>query len=361
MISPSHLHHPPRVCVIAGDDAAPEVVHPTLTLLRRLAPEITFHEAPCGRVAQELFGTPFPESTKREIDETDCTLFGASGGPSRAILWYLRWTKDTCVNLRPIRWQPGYQSPMRHPERIDYLIVRDNLEGMYPPREGRVQELSSLASSDKWWLPPPVEQQGSYALKVCTDAQARRVATVACEIALTRKAQGYPGRITLGAKYSILPQTDGRFREIMRAEVEQHPELGYQEFLIDDLARRMIAEPESLDVVVLGNEHGDILADAAAGTIGGLGLAPSACYGPDYAYFEPVHGSAPDLAGKGVINPTATLLTGALLLRYLNHSDKADHLEAAITQTYQAEKNLTVDQGGQASTESFIQQIADLL
>jgi isocitrate/isopropylmalate dehydrogenase len=295
------------------------------------------------------------------IDAADCTLFGASGGPSRPILWYLRWGKETYVNVRPVHWYPGYRSPMLHPERIDYVIVRDNLEGMYPPREGTLSELSALPSSASWWQAPPTGKEGAYAVRVSTDEQMSRVARAACELALHRQAEGYPGRVTLGAKYSILPRTDGRFREIVAETVRDYPSLSYQQFLIDDLARRMIAAPETLDVVVLSNEHGDILADVASGSIGGLGLSPSACYGQDYAYFEPVHGSAPDLLGKGIINPTAMLLSGAMLLTYFGYTEQAQRLERAIAQTYQEERYLTRDQEGNASTQECVEAIIEHL
>lgn len=351
----------PRVCVIAGDDAAPEVMRPTVEILRSLAPDIRFVEAPCGRAAVERYGEAFPDETREAIDAADCTLFGASGGPSRPILWYLRWGKQTHVNIRPVRWFPGYCSPMLHPERIDYVIVRDNLEGIYPPREGDIAELGSLSSSSSWWQTPPVDKEGAYAVRVCTDEQMRRVAFAACELALRRQVAGYAGCVTLGAKYSILPRTDGRFRTLVAETVRTHPSLGYQEFLIDDLARRMIAAPETLDVVVLSNEHGDILADAASGSIGGLGLSPSACYGEHYAYFEPVHGSAPDLAGKGGINPTAMLLSGAMMLAYLGYTEQAQQLERAVERVYREGTTLTLDQGGGASTMEFVEAVKLLL
>jgi isocitrate/isopropylmalate dehydrogenase len=329
-------------------------VHPTVDLLQHLVPEIRFNEAICGREAQAQYADPFPAQTKAAIDEADCTLFGASGGPSRPILWYLRWGKGTYVNIRPVRWSSGFSSPMRNPERIDYVIVRDNLEGMYPPREGDISELHTLASSSSWWLPVPFEKQGAYAIKVCTDEQMRRVAVSACELAVQRREAGYPGRVTLGAKYSIQPRTDGHFRTIVRDAVSEYAGLSYQEFLVDDMARRMVAVPETLDVVVLNNEHGDILADVASGTIGGLGLSPSACYADQYAYFEPVHGSAPDLAGKNAINPTAMLLTGAMMLEYFGYDEQATLLTQAIKAVYREGETLTIDQGGQASTSEFI-------
>lgn len=349
-----HFSSPPTICVIAGDDAAPEVMRPSVEILRQLVPSLRFVEVPCGREAQQRYGTTFPDETRQAIDNADCTLFGASGGPSRPILWYLRWGKETYINVRPVRWYPGYNSPMRNPERIDYVIARDNLEGMYPPREGDLAELSTLSSSISWWQAPPVEKAGAYAVKIVTDEQMQRVATAACALALQRQEEGYPGRVTLGAKYSIQPNTDGRFRTIVKEAVGKYPSLSYQEFLIDDLARRLVASPETLDVVVLNNEHGDILADVSSGTIGGLGLSPSACYGEHYAYFEPVHGSAPDLVGKGIINPTAMLLSGAMMLDYLGYPEQARVLEHAIAQIYREGRVLPVDQGGGASTNDFV-------
>ncbi len=360
--SPSHLpSSPPTVCVVAGDDAAPEVVRPTVEVLRLLVPELRFVEVMSGREAVAQYGDAFPDAVRTAIDKADCTLFGASGGPSRPILWYLRWGKETFVNVRPVRWYPGYNSPMLHPERIDYVIVRENLEGMYPPREGDIAELNTLASMSSWWQAPPVGKAGAYAVRVYTDEQMYRVAKSACELALSRQSDGYPGRVTLGAKYSILPRTDGRLRTIVAETVRSYATLDYQEFLIDDLARRMVAAPETLDVVLLSNEHGDILADVASGSIGGLGLSPSACYGEDYAYFEPVHGSAPDLAGKGWINPTAMLLSGAMMLTYFGYNEQAQRLERALEQSYRKGVSLTRDQGGSASTREFMASVLEYL
>ena len=350
---------PTTVCVIAGDDAAPEVVHPTVDVLRLLVPNIRFVEAPGGREASERYGDAFPDETRMVIDAAACALFGASGGPSRPILWYLRWGKETYVNVRPVRWCPGYRSPMLHPQHIDYVIVRDNLEGMYPPREGGIAELGALASSRSWWQAHPAEKRGAYALRIYTDEQMYRLAVAACELALFRQAAGYPGRVTLGAKYSIMPRTDGRLRTIVAETVRTYSSLSYQEFLIDDLARRLIASPETLDVVVLSNEHGDILADVASGSIGGLGLSPSGCFGERYAYFEPVHGSAPDLAGKGIINPTAMLLSGAMMLAYLGYTQEAQRLERAIEQVYWEGVSLNSDQGGSASTLEFVEAVVE--
>src|SRR5258708_25355639 len=144
-MNPRHVQSSPTVCVIAGDDAATEVMRPTVEVLRLLARDLRFLEAAGGREALEHCGEACPGETRERIDAADCTLFGASGGPSRAILWYLRWGRETYVNVRPIRWSQGYDSPMLHPERIVYVIVRDSLEGMYPLREGDIAELSAFS------------------------------------------------------------------------------------------------------------------------------------------------------------------------------------------------------------------------
>jgi len=159
----------------------------------------------------------------------------------------------------------------------------------------------------------------------------------------------------------MLPRTDGLFRARVERIAGEFPDIALQTFIVDDFARRLVAEPHSLDVVVLPNLYGDILSDAAAGLVGGLGLAASGCYGDTYAYFESAHGSAPDIAGRNVINPTATLLSGAMMLEYLGFAPAARRLEAAIAAVYAEGCHLTPDQGGSASTTAFCAAVAHRL
>ncbi len=151
----------------------------------------------------------------------------------------------------------------------------------------------------------------------------------------------------------MLPATDGLFREVATRLAASYPDVRFETFIVDDFARRLVAEPQALDVVVLPNLYGDILSDAAAGVIGGLGLAPSGCYGDGYAYFEPAHGSAPDIAGKGIINLTATILSAAMMLDHLGFAPAARRLEAAVEHVYADGRPLTPDQGGTATTLEF--------
>jgi 3-isopropylmalate dehydrogenase len=172
---------------------------------------------------------------------------------------------------------------------------------------------------------------------------------------------GQPGKVTCATKHNMLPHSDGLFLHVARRVAASYPDIHFEAFIVDDLAHRLVAMPHELDVVVLPNLHGDILSDAAAAVIGGLGLAPSGCYGDNYAYFEPAHGSAPDIAGKNIINPTATILSGTLMLEYLGFTQAARRLAAAIDRVYAEGQYLTPDQGGNASTTDFCETVARCL
>jgi isocitrate/isopropylmalate dehydrogenase len=328
-----------RVVVIEGEDAAPEAMRPTVALVDWLQlpiewvrPSVDDHDA-----------------VRRAIDASDTTLFGATSGRSAAALFHLRWGKATYANVRPARWLPGYRSPLARPEGLDLVIVRENLEDLYVGVEGDVRDLAPLGLVSRF-LGRPVADLGTgrYALKVITEAGSERVIRFSFELARRRRR-----KLTCSAKYNMLPASDGLFRDVARRVAAEYPDVAFETFIVDDLARRLVQSPHELDVVVLPNLYGDILSDAAAGVIGGLGLAPSGCYGDGYAYFEPAHGSAPDIAGKGIINPTATLLSAAMMLDYLDFRPAARRLESALERVYGEGRQLTPDQGGSATTLEF--------
>jgi isocitrate/isopropylmalate dehydrogenase len=249
---------------------------------------------------------------------------------------------------------PGVRSPLTHPEGIDFVIVRENFEDLYVGVEGDLEVLKPLGFRGGRQDGTPIpETGGKFAIKIITEAVTRRIVEYGCELAMRRKHQGYPGRVTVSTKHNVLPQTDGLFRDVARDVASRYPELQYENFIVDDFARRLVAEPHRLDVVILPNLYGDILSDEAAALVGGLGVAPSGCYGDDFAYFESVHGSAPDIAGQHMINPTATMLSAAMMLRYIDMPEDADRLEGAIAAVYAEGSVLTRDQGGTASTEQF--------
>jgi isocitrate/isopropylmalate dehydrogenase len=348
-----------KVVVLPGDDAAPEAMEPAMSVLRALELDIDFIEFPPGErwVKGETVAR-----VREAIDASDSTLFGATSGKTQGI-GYLRWGRGTYANVRPVAWQPGYRSPLRNPEGIDFVIVRENLEDLYLGVEGPLTALApaNLMSLSTGKPLDTSDKRAQMAVKVISERNTRRIAEFACKLALRRKQNGGQGKVTCSAKYNMLRQTDGLFRRVVEETVATYPELKYEQYIVDDFARRIVQTPHDLDVVVLPNLYGDILSDAAAGLIGGLGLAPSGCYGDDYAYFEAVHGSAPDIKGLGIINPTATLLSAQMMLSYLGFDSAANRLRGAISKVYAQGNTLTADQGGRASAKDFCAAVVDSL
>ncbi len=348
-----------QVVAIPGEDAAPEAFHPCVELIERLGVAIEWEWPSVGLPAKEQTGHLFPAEARAAIDASDATLFGSTSGPSGPALFYLRWGRGTFANVRPARWFPGYQSPLAHPDGIDLVIVRENLEDAYVRVEGNVEELAPLELVSPTARRPLLDlSPARYSVKVISEAGTERVARFSFELARRRKAAGAPGRVTCGTKHNMLPQSDGLFRDVTAAVALDFPDLEFESLIVDDLAHRLVVKPQSFDVIVLPNLYGDILSDAAGGLIGGLGLAPSGCYGEDYAYFESAHGTAPDIAGRGVINPTATILSAAMMLEYLKFEEAAGRLRKAVEGVYARGQCLTRDQGGGATTKQFCEAVA---
>jgi len=342
-----------RVCVVEGDDAAPEVVVPTVHILQKMNLDIEFIWTETGDEAVAKYGTGFPESAKKMLDGSDCAIMGSTRN-IRGVHGYLRWGKKCFANIRPVKYVPGLRSPLRNPDGIDFVIMRENLEGLYPGWEGDIEQLKPLKlKNDMLNVTLDTTMKGKFAVKVNTEGITRDICRMACEIAMKRKAKGGKGLVTVSSKYNLLTQSDEMFRRIAEETVKKYPGLKFNQLIIDNCAQQLVINPQQFDVLVMGNEHGDILADEAAALIGGLGLAPNACVGKDYAYFGSVHGTAPDIAGKNIINPTAMLLCGVMLLQYLGYDKEAAHMEAAVYKVYRDGKHLTRDQGGSATTTQF--------
>jgi isocitrate/isopropylmalate dehydrogenase len=321
-----------------------------MEVMRALKVDIDFVEFPPG---EEWVRGETDKAARAAIDKSDSTLFGSTSGRTNAIL-YLRWGKQTYANLRPCRHMKGFRSPLANPDGIDYVIVRENLEDLYLGLEGSLEGLAPLHLRSRILRAElDTTEKGIYAIKVITERNTRRIAHFACKLALRRKSEGHPGKVTCTSKYNMLLQSDGLFRQIVEEVVASYPNIKYEQYIVDDFARRIVQNSHDFDVVVMPNLYGDILSDAAAGTIGGLGLAPSGCYGDDYAYFESVHGTAPDIKGMGIINPTATMLSAAMMLDYLGFRDEAQRFEDAIRNVYADGKVLTPDQNGTGKTVEF--------
>jgi isocitrate/isopropylmalate dehydrogenase len=189
---------------------------------------------------------------------------------------------------------------------------------------------------------------------VITRTGTETVAHFAFDLARRRAtASGRPPRLTVSAKTNMLPATDRWFCSIVEEVGADYPDVALNQYIVDDMAHRLVTSPGELDVLLLPNLYGDVLSDLGAGTIGGMGLAPSGCYGDGVAYFESAHGTAPDIAGQDRINPTATLLSAVMMLEWLGHDRPAARLDQAITDVYADGRTLTVDQGGTATTGEF--------
>ena len=264
------------------------------------------------------------------------------------------------AGVRPIRFYPGMRSPLADPEGIDYILVRENSEGIYPGREGDLADLVKVMPDLADRTGRKVKDygtEGRFAVKVVTPKGAERIARFAVDLARKRKAQGKPGKITCVTKSNVMPRTDGFYQETVERIVREAGGLDFEHFHVDDAARRLLRLPQSMDVVLCMNLYGDILSDLGAETAGGLGLAPSGNFGDGWAYFESVHGSAPDIAGKGIANPTATIRSAALMLEHIGMGAEAQRLDAAVGRVYRDGKTLTPDQGGTAKTREMAQAV----
>ena len=345
-----------RICVVPGDQAAPEAMAATVLVLREIIPNVEILVTDEGVGTAGEFGETLSDECREAIDSSDATLFGATSRRTGAIS-YLRWGKATYANIRPVSYIDGIKSPLTKPHNIDFVIVRENTEDLYAAVEGNLDLLRPLNLTSYRGTGIPLSGDGRFAVKVITRAATERIAHYAFQMARQRKQVGYPGKVTMSCKHNTLPTSDGFFREIVTEIAENYPDIKYNDFIIDDFARRIIVEPETLDVVLLPNQYGDILSDEASALVGGLGVAPSGCYGINYAYFEPVHGSAPDIEGLGIINPTATMLSAVMMLEYLSLPMEAATLTNAIRNVYADRENLPRDQGGNGSTEQFTRSV----
>jgi 3-isopropylmalate dehydrogenase len=347
------------IVALPGEGIGVEVVDATCEVLAGTGLPLKIVTPPQGAAATKSHGTPLPEETKQAAREADGVLFGAAGPSSSAVVSWLRWEMDAFAGVRPIRYYPGMRSPLTDPDGIDYVILRENSEGMYPGREGELADLARLmpALSDRTGRTiTHYGGQGRFAVKVVTPRGAERIARFAVHLARQRRSRGRSGKVTCVTKSNVLPRTDGLFQETVERIVRETG-LEFEHFHVDDAARRLVRFPKSMDVVVCMNLYGDILSDLAAETAGGLGLAPSGCFGEGWAYFESVHGSAPDIAGRGIANPTATILSAAMMLDHVGFGAEAERLQGAVGRVYRDGATLTPDQGGGAKTRDMAQAV----
>ena len=322
-----------RIAVVPGDGIGHEVVPATLRVLDAVV-DFEYDHVEAGDAVAERTGNPLPEATLEAVTSADATLFGATGETSADVILPLRDAVDSFVNIRPARTYPGVEAVQ--PE-TDLVILRENTEGVYAGIEERLTEDVSTLT------------------RLVTQRASRRLAEFACDYVVANGLDGF----TVAHKNNVMRVTDGLFVDTI-SEVASERGVAVDDAYMDAMATDLAMDPTGYDVIVCPNLAGDVLSDLAAGLVGGLGLLPSANVGSERGIFEPVHGCAPDIAGEGVANPTATVLSAAMLLDFLDYEDEATAVRTAVETTL-AEGPRTPDLGGEATTDDVADAIVDRL
>ena len=313
-----------EIAVIPGDGIGQEVTPAAVEVLEALDIEFEFLEGEAGDAVKAETGEALPEETYELAASADATLFGAAGETAADVILPLREAVQSFVNIRPANAYPGVDAV--RPE-TDLVFLRENTEGVYAGHEDRLtDDVSTLT-------------------RVVTESASRDLAEFACDY--VSDTDGHDG-FSIVHKANVMRETDGLFRDTVKSVADERG-VETDEVLMDAFATRVCLEPEEFDVVVCPNLAGDVLSDLAAGLVGGLGLLPSANVGPERALFEPVHGTAPDIAGEGVANPAATIVSAAMMLEHLGYDAESERVHAAVEATLE-EGPRTPDLGGDAST-----------
>ena len=320
-----------KIAVIPGDGIGKEVMEAIINILEASKLEFEYTFANAGDEYAEKTGIPLPEETINIVKQSQACLFGAAGESAADVIVKLRRELDLYVNLRPVKSYPGTKCLYND---IDFVIVRENTEGLYSGIEEYTKD-------------------GATAVRVITNKASERICRFAFEYAERTDRK----KVTAVHKANVLKKTDGIFKDNFYQVAEEFNGVESDDKYVDATAMFFITKPDMFNVIVTTNLFGDILSDEGAGLVGGLGLIPSANIGENYGLFEPVHGSAPRLAGKGVANPSAMVLSAVMMLDYLNESEEARKLEKALIKVLSDGKIVTNDLGGNASTMEMAAEI----
>jgi len=323
-----------QITLIPGDGIGPEVADATVRAVEATGVAIEWERVEAGAKALAETGQLLPDDVLASLE---CTRVGLKGptatpiaGGHQSINVALRKKLGLYVNFRPVRMLPGLKT--RYSDlAIDLCIFRENTEDLYSGLEHEV-------------VPGVVES-----LKIITQTASMKIARAAFEYARREKRR----KVAAIHKANIMKLSDGLFLKCCRVVAAEYPEIGYTELIVDNACMQLVMRPETFDLLVLPNLYGDIVSDLAAGLVGGLGIVPGANLGEHHAIFEAVHGSAPDIAGKGLANPTALMQSAALMLAHLGERDAARGLQAAVEKVYAEGRHLTGDVGGSAGTVEF--------
>jgi isocitrate dehydrogenase (NAD+) len=329
-----------KVTLIPGEGIGPEVAAATKRVIDAAGVQIEWEELSARTDSATEAGQLVNQSAIDSVRRNHVALKGPTGtaiaGGAPSVNVALRKTLDLYANLRPVKNLPGVNSRF---ENVDIVLVRENTEDLYSGLEHEV-------------VPGVVES-----LKIITERASTRIARFAFEYA--RKS----GRKKIHAihKANIMKLSDGLFLRSVRAVAEKYKETEYKELIVDNACMQMVLNPQQFDMLLLPNLYGDVMSDLAAGLVGGLGVVPSGNLGDECAMFEAVHGTAPDIAGKGLANPTALLMSGIMMLDHLGERPAARRIEAALEKVYREGKHATRDLGGKATTQQFTDAVISAL
>jgi len=341
-----------QVAVISGDGIGPEITQATLMVLEATGIDFQWEKVPVGENARKEFGTPLPNPSIDRIRACKVALKAPLIVPKGAgsfeveregrarrypgVNMALRSEMGCFANLRPIRSLKGV--PSRYPD-LDLVVVREITEDVYTGMEHQITADVTLL------------------LKMITRQASERIFRFACDYAVRVGRQ----KITAGHKANNLSLTDGLFLRCGQKVAREYPGLSFEDFHIDNLCYQLVRNPEIFDVMVLPNQYGDIVSDLCAGLVGTLGIAPGGNFGDGIVLFEAVHGAAPDIAGKGVANPIAFILSGAMMLDHLGMAEASGLVRSALERTLENPTNRTPDMGGSCSTMAFAENMAEMI
>jgi len=328
------------VTLIPGDGIGPEVTEAARRVIEAAGVAISWDVQNAGEGVMEAHGTPLPDGVLASIRKNKVALKGPIttpvGGGFRSVNVALRKELDLYANLRPCK---SYRGVVSRYEDIDLVIVRENTEDLYAGVEHMVGD------------------DAAESIKIITRKGSERIVRFAFEYAL-REGRS---KVTAVHKANIMKCTDGLFLSVAREVAQEYPAIAFEEMIVDAMCMKLVQTPHQYDVLVMPNLYGDIVSDLCSGLVGGLGVAPGANIGKDRAVFEPVHGSAPKRAGQNMANPTATLLSGVLMLKYLGEAEAAQRIEKAIASVIEEAKDVTYDLGGKATTGQYADAVIEKL
>ncbi len=333
---------PHLITLIPGDGIGPEVAEATVCAIEATGVSVEWDRVDAGSRALAEYGQLIPDEVYASLEVTRVGLKGPTatpiGGGHQSINVALRKKLGLYTNFRPVRMLPGLKTRF-HDVPLDLAIFRENTEDLYSGLEHEV-------------IPGVVES-----LKIITENASMRIARACFEYAVRESRS----KVTAIHKANIMKLSDGLFLKCCREVASHYPAVQYNELIVDNACMQLVMRPEQFDLLVLPNLYGDIISDLAAGLVGGLGIVPGANIGDHHAIFEAVHGTAPDIAGKGLANPTALMQSAVLMLSHIGEREAAARLQGAIYRVYAEAKHRTGDVGGKASTGEFTDAVIEAM